>query len=367
MTIDKNRLTPTDSADFTEMSLLRRAIPIAEVFKGRLPSRKELDDINHELGTELATIVLQRTIQQSELHGAFVKDVRGTDPSSLLERIKGLAQKFEVTVVASNLYQSGRKWGDHVDSWRSWARELGFTTESIETRADFSVAENARLIGEFLSHSNHANRIIVTYGQGTSEFRYLLSRRLGHRGPGERRVASERVLSEAPELSRVRGWINVCGSFSGARSSDRALSSLIRRGMANVSMKWQGRNPITLGETATDFPLWREITNIPSQMLVSSLVGLPVGRQVSKPLRDSYQALAKFGPNDGAVLAMDACAQPGLIVPVLGLDQTAADAVLMPMFKRLLIATAVTMTASLAGERARTPGALHSSDSSVET
>lgn len=329
----------TDSPDTNPMSLLRRAIPIAEAFQGRVPLRSELRELTRELGVELATSVFQRAVLNSDLHGPFTREVRAFDLSdrSILSR---LASGFEVTVVASNLYQSGRTWGDHVEEWRGWAREMGFTTDAIATDPRASVAANARHISNHLSETKHPHRILVTYGQGASEFRFLLDRKL--------RRDAESVSRTGNELSTVRAWINVCGSFGGAMASDRLLKGFINRKMNRFEMRLKGRNPLVLDETSTQSPLWKNAPSVPSQMLVASLVGIPLLSQIPAGLITSYREIAQVEPNDGAVAVMDAVAHPGLIVPAPGLSHRAESVVLEPVFRRLLAMTALTMRQSLA-------------------
>jgi len=333
-------ITHVPDEPLSEMGLLYRAIPIVEAFGGRLPLRSELRELTREMGVEFATAVFHRAVLTSELYGPFARDTRAFDLSdrALIAR---LAAGFEVTIVASQLYPCcGRAWGDHVEEWRAWARDLGFTTDVIATRPRASVAANARLISDHLSETRHPHRILVTYGQGTSEFRFLLAKKL-RRDP-------EVVRHGERELNTVRAWISVCGSFGGALSSDRLLKGFFNRRMNRLEMRLRGRNPLTLEETSTESPLWKGSLSVPRQMLVASLVGLPLLSQIPAGLITSYKELARREPNDGAVAALDAVAHPGLVVPVPGLSQRAESHVLEPIFRRLLAMTALTMRQSLA-------------------
>src|SRR5688572_22413986 len=99
-------LRPNSASDLTEGALAYRAAQIAEVFKGRLPSTKELKDLTEELGVELATAVFLRTAQEASGHGPFAREVRAFDLDSL-ENLKTYANQFEVLFIGSNLPQSG--------------------------------------------------------------------------------------------------------------------------------------------------------------------------------------------------------------------------------------------------------------------
>jgi len=318
-------------ADFSEGALAYKASVLAQAFKGRLPTASELKDVCEELGAELATALFLRTLMDSPHHGAFARDVRTFNFASWDPQVTRAAQ-VEVAIVASNLFQSGRQWGDHVDEWRLWARELGFTTEVIETDPRRSIASNARVIFEHLARSPSRRRIIVTYGQGSAEFRYLLHRRL-HRDPNE---------PVPEEIEQIRGWISVCGAFSGASSSRYFQENRVRRLLARLRMKVAGRNPIVLAETSSLFPLWRrplpDVSSLP--LAIASIVAVPTRNQVPAAQQIIFSELAKAAPNDGVVSVTEACAHPGLILAVPGMNHRAANPILEPILKRTLAVVA---------------------------
>lgn len=316
---------PKTIADLNEMALAYRADILADAFRGRIPTAVELANITEELGVEIATAVFLRTLQNAPILGEFARQARSFDFKDW-DGQSVRAARVEVSVIASNLFQADRAWGDHVDEWRAWARDLGFTTEMIETDPRRSVAANARVIFEFLARSPSRPRIIVTYGQGAAEFRYLLHRRV-NRDPQD-------LIPE--EISMIRGWLNVCGAFSGSHSSRYFQENRVRRLLARLRMKVAGRNPIALAETSSTFPLWRRpIPTLPG-LKIASLLGVPYAAQVPVTMQTMYRELAKHQPNDGAVTIGDAMAIPGFLVPVPGMSHRAPSALLEPMFKRTL-------------------------------
>lgn len=310
---------PREAADFNEVALARKAEILLEAFHGRMPTGSELLNISEELGVELATAVYLRALQESNTHGALIRDLRAFE---LNKWNRSAAEGLEVAIVASNFFHSGRRWGDHVEPWRTWASELGFKTDSIDTDPRFSVAANARVILDFLRSDPDTPRLIVSYGQGSAEMRYLLQR-------------------QVKELENVRGWISVCGACDGATSSEIFLEDNLPNLILRLRMKLAGRNPITLTETAPNFPFWRNPMPVPKGMAVVSIVGVPYRWQVAKKLRRLYDRMAAKGPNDGVVSIFDAAAYPGWIVPLSGLDHRASDAVLEPVLKRLFAVLAV--------------------------
>lgn len=320
---------PKSKADFSEVALAHKAGILAQAFMGRLPTTNELKNITEELGIELANAVYLRTLQDSNVHGPFARRVRSFDFAGW-DSLSARTAQIEVAVVASNLFQSGRKWGDHCDDWRMWARDLGFTTELIETDPRRSIASNARVIFEYLARSPNRRRIIVTYGQGSTEFRYLLHRRV-YRDPNEQ-------IPE--EVAQIRGWINVCGAFGGSTVSRYFQENRVRRLLARLRMKVVGRNPISLAETSSLFPLWRRpLPQLPG-LQIASIVGVPYRAQIPPSMALLYDELARSGPNDGVVSVAEASA-PGWIVPVQGMNHRAENGLLEPIFKRTLAALAL--------------------------
>jgi hypothetical protein len=334
-------LKPKSDTDLTEMGLAFRGVQIAEAFRGRLPARKELLDLTQELGVELTTSVFLKTAHEANGHGAFAKEVRGFDfDTDTAGDVRRLASKFELIFIPSNLPMSGRKWGDHIDPWRGWARAVGFKTDDIVTDPQATVSANARAILEYFKKNpakdSSKNRLVVTYGQGASELRLLLHRAWGERGPGVRDFKRD-------ELSCLRGWINVCGSYGGSSWSRHLSSSLLRWWPAAAKLKMQGRNPLVLKETSNDFSMWKSPVKFPEGFLTVNIVGVPLRSQVPAGLYQSYLEIAKRFPNDGLVSVSEAIVPGGLVLPIAGMSHRAEDVKLEPVFRRLLGVLAQTL------------------------
>lgn len=315
------------------MEISLRASQYGGVFEGRLPTSGELQNITEELGLDMATQILLKTIQDSPLHGEFGRRMRSIDPGDASHR-QPEYKTIEVAFVASNHFMSGRKWGDHVEPWRIWARHLGFTTELIETKARFSVAENARVIRDFLTANPHSRRIVVTYGQGTSEFRYLLHRL--------------KTLGAFHETEGLKGWMSVNGTFAGSSFAQYTSERRLRRWNEQMKLRWAGRNPSVMLETASGFGLWRQPAPIAREMTTVSLIGLPQRVQIPNGLHFSYNLLAKSQPNDGVCTFVEAVAHPGFIVPITGMNHRAEEYKLKPHFQRSLMLLGNSIVASIA-------------------
>lgn len=318
----------TSSADLTEIGLRTRATPIMHAFRERLPFPQEMNDIQEHFGVEIATTVFLMALETVPPYASFIRKVRAM-PVAIPMELKEKAKNFEVMVVASNLHQSGFKWGAHVETWTAWARSMGFTTDWVPTDSRASISENARILSRYLLNNPHPNRIIVTYGQGAAELRTLMLNRLGERGHPVERPKTE-------DFAGLRLWLNVCGAYAGAASNKAVLATPFGRLRTALSMKLRGRNPIVLEETMPMAANMRRLPNFPEDMGIVNVIGLPLRSQVPLGFTSSYLELSKKGPNDGVLSLFHMIAHPGLIMPIPAMAHTAPEFKLEPVFKRLL-------------------------------
>ena len=317
------KFRPQSSVDLSEIQLAHKAAPISEAFHGRLPTASELQNVTEELGIELATAFFHRVVMDSDAHGPFNKRLRQYDLD--IEHRPDIAKTFEIAFVASNLPQSRRKWGDHVEVWRKWARELGFTTDDIQTQPRLSITENARIVQEHLLKYPHARRIIVTYGQGASELRLLLEKRI--------RIGN---IDRGAALLSVAAWINICGSVSGSGSSEILSRGIFKNRFHRLSLLLQGRSRHIHLQTSAACKLWERPLVVPKEIFVTNIIGLPMMWQVPIGFRAFYQEMGKLSPNDGVVTAAQSLAHPGVVVPISGMSHKAGNVLLKPVLQRVL-------------------------------
>ena len=302
-----------------DLSLAFQARDLVGFLAGRLPTPDELEIVTREKGVEFATKLLQMAIAHATLHGPFMRHVRSATPLKKGGDKKSL-EPIEVVIVASRSPDAGSAWGGHCAWMRTLARGQGFTTEVIETLERESVSENARLIGQHLMSSSAGRILLVTVGRGTSEFHMLLKKR----GP------------RAPELEKLRAWINVAGSFFGSRLIEAELAGSVSHLKLWFDAFVGRRKFAAVQELSSGFPLWRRPLQTPPSLMLVSAVGLPTKEHLPPGrLRKNHERLSAFGPNDGMVLAMDAIARPGLIFPVTGMGHDVAEAVFRPVLERI--------------------------------
>lgn len=313
----KSPLEPA-GVDGLDLHIAYQSREILRLLAGRLPSREETESLTSEKGLTLATHVLHQAILATQPHSAFIRHVRSTVPRPQ-PRASGVAP-IEVVFVPSVTPELRLAWGAHTKWMRILAREIGFTTDIIETSPRESITGNARLIGSYLESTRAERVIAVTVGRGSTELRLLLQRR----------------GRSSKDLCRLRGWINIGGAFGGSRTvalhlADRSRSVESRLG------HWLRRTSFTaLQEMSCETGIWRERMNVHDRMMIVSVFGLLGADRVPAVLKANFDKLSRFGPNDGGVLAYEAMARPGLLYPVPGLSHLAEEVILGPILQRLL-------------------------------
>ncbi len=331
----------TDS-ELTEVGLLLRATPLADAFEGRLPLLRELLDINEHFGVEIAQTVFGLALDRSATYGKFLRRIRSFDLREFSPNGAGSVeiarQPLEVTFISSSLPVPGRTdlaARFQIETWRSWAREMGFTTDLIETDPRLSLRQNGQLISSYLISNPHQRRLLITYGAGAAEFRSCLASRLGFRG------AADSALADFGELGSIRAWINIAGAYRGASfarlQNESRLVKLKRVLSKSLGLKRVNDRARFWNQLDPRLPAWTVDPVFPREMKVINVVGFPLRTEMPVGLMASHDRLARtIGPNDGAVGLYESVAHPGLIVPVAGMSHRAEALKLEPILKRLL-------------------------------
>ncbi|MCM2282083.1 MAG: hypothetical protein NDI61_09580 [Bdellovibrionaceae bacterium] len=321
-----------DSADHEgfELQFAYQAREILQMLAGRLPLRDEIEALAQEKGVAFASHVLHRSILAAQPHSAFIRHVQSIRPRPQARDVN--RAPIEVVFVPSTQPGLRLRWGAHTTWMRVVARELGFTTDVIETSPRESITGNARVIGDYLQAARAERIILVTMGRGSAEARLLLQRR----------------GRSSKDLHKVRGWINIGGAFGGSRGLSLLLSDRFARAEARAAC-WMKRAKFTaLQELSDETGIWRERLSVHDHLMIVSVFGLLTPDRVPVALRANYDRLSAYGPNDGGVLAYEAMARPGLLYPVMGLSHLGEELVLGPVLQRLL----TSMSASIAqGDR----------------
>lgn len=325
---------PQDSTALTEIGLLRRAMPLADAFKGRLPLAKELQDINLHFGMEIAQSVFTLALDNIPSYSLYARAIRSFDLRTVSsDDFRKAASKFEVTILATTTGIRGQK-DEHVEQWRTWARSLGFTTDVIHTTPNGDLRVNAQEISRHLLSHPHPRRILITLGSGAAELRQLLTMRMGLRGV-------EGSGTGEAELSSLKLWINIAGAYNGSSYAqfinDSFWQKFIRQFAAFTGQRTIEARARRMKQLDPRLPAWRAAPGFPEGLQVVNIVGLAARSEISEGIIASHDRISRTtGPNDGVVGLYESIAHPGFILPVPGLTHRMSPLRIEPILKRVL-------------------------------
>jgi hypothetical protein len=286
-------------------------------------SSEGLRELTAREGCDFATALLHRRIVESERHGPFLRALSKTSENS---RLPGVG----VAIVPGAFHRENPSTGADGRVAREVAEQLGLPVVHIPVSSTGSLAENARLVGDWLLANRKDPLVLVSVSKGGSDLKTALAR------PDAARV-----------FERVVGWVNLCGILDGTPMADWLLSPHLLARANRFVYRIRGRSLDFLTDMrrfpgcALDFPL-----TLPAHLRAAHLVGFPLRRHLHNGLaRRCHARLESFGPNDGSILLADTPHWPGQLCPVWGADhylQPRAD-------ERPLLAALLRAFASSAG------------------
>ena len=285
-------------ADADERELLERV--------ARWDGPRGLDALTPELlreltagaGCDFATALLHRRIVESETHGPFLRGLH-EEPSAAPRK------EVCVAIVPGAFYRENPHTGADGRVAREVAAQLDLPVVVAPVSSTGSLAENARILAEWLPAQSDERLILVSVSKGGSDVKAALAR------PDAARV-----------FEHVTGWLNLCGILDGTPMADWLLSPALLARANRFVYRIRGRSLDFLADMrrypgcALDFPL-----TLPAHLRAVHVVGFPLRRHLRNGLaRRCHTRLAESGPNDGSILLADAPGWPGRLVPVWAAD-----------------------------------------------
>jgi hypothetical protein len=289
-------------------------------------TRPTLARIAAEWGMDFATALLYERLRRSEVHGPFIRriDELLCHPPQELRKIDIL-----VAVAPGAYYRELARSG--ADGWllRQRVAAHGCRTVVIPTRSMGTVAENGRIICDWLSDHAHERILLASLSKGGADVKAALAE------PGA-----------ATAFRPVMAWLNLSGMIDGTPLANWIRGNPFAVLFLRSLCWWKGldfgvNRQIEWGPgSVLDFPLV-----LPPHVQLVNLVGFPLQEHfTSAILHGFHRRIARLGPNDGLVLLADVCALPGLVYPVWGADHN-----LRPAWdiRRLVAALAVYLAETL--------------------
>jgi hypothetical protein len=278
-----------------------------------------LCDIAAREGCDFATALLYHRLTQSPKHGPFI---RGIDAQSAGD-CQGL-RDATLAIVPGACWAEYPHTGADGQRLRAIAGELGIPTELIPVRSFGALADNARIIADWLRQHRSRPVVLVSLSKGAADAKYALAR-----------------PETADAFRHVAVWIDLSGIQFGSLLVGWWQAQWYRRWPLRLLCWYQGYQYRHLQEVdrrpggMLDFDL-----QLPEHLQVVHLVGFPLvggtdARDTGhdnpaqssasslscKLARLTYRRLSPFGPNDaGGNLLGDVVRLPGKIYPVWNAD-----------------------------------------------
>ena len=300
-------------APVDEVELASRAEPHVVLLRGAVPDSGALARLTTERGLDVATMVFYRAVLASAVHGEFVRTVDGQHAKP-----SGRTQGPTLLVVPAMFHRERPDLGGDGHLVAAIAAACGWNARVVPTLSRGSISENARIVREAIDRAGGSPLWLFSLSKGGGEVRRALQESGGN-----------------GNLAHVRGWINVSGIVRGSHFIDHMLGSPARRLRARAFCLALGTSYAGAKELQTTHPYWSGAFQVPPQMSVINLVGVPLGCHVQKGLVGRYRRLGTLGPNDGFVLLPETLILPGLIYPIWGSDHLFRSPQVSPLLYRL--------------------------------
>ncbi len=208
-------------------------------------------------------------------------------------------------IVPGAFYVENPETGADGRDFRMIAARFGCRTDLIPTSSVGTVAENGRVICDWLKRQSEEKIILTSLSKGGADLKMALAE---------------------PDASRafrnVVAWINIGGILHGTP----VVNWLRARTMFTLFLRFrfwlQGHDSRIFYDLdrgpgcALDFPM-----QLPEHLKVIHILGFPLVRHLSnRRSRLWHRRLAALGPNDGFLMLSDMCTLRGQLFPVWGTD-----------------------------------------------
>jgi hypothetical protein len=254
-------------------------------------------------GTDFATALLFDRIVRSAEHGTFIR------------RVNALADDGDTATAANTLlaiapgafYVEFPHTGADGRLLREEAARMGMRSELVPLRSFGRLADNARILTDWLSARPSDERIIlVSLSKGGSDVKTALA------GPAAGRV-----------FRNVAVWINLSGLLRGTPLADWVFRNQLRTLWFRLLLWWRGYDFAVIRELSygPGTPLAGDL-RLPRHLRAMHVVGFPLERHLTNALaRRCSRRVKSLGPNDGAgIVLADVARIAGSVYPVWGAD-----------------------------------------------
>ena len=295
--------SPNDRTAQRDDQLLRRArLPVQHWHPAQLDA--QLQSIQREHGTSLATAWLYQTLCQHPEHREFISQFQ----SAPLPTATDGSFPLMVCIVPGAFYREHPRTGAGGARLREQLHLLGISTQVIPIRSTGTLAENSQIIRRYLSEHTDQPLAIISLSKGSADIKCAMR-------------------DEPSAFANVRLWYSISGTLSGAQLVDwvqqRAWARLVNRFYFRMTRRDQRFfSDLAYGSRGElNFPLC-----LPDGMTLVHVAGFPLRHHTRTRLaRVWYRRFEPFGPTDSAIRLGDLLHLPGYVLPVWGVDHYFKD------------------------------------------
>ncbi|MEM7182277.1 MAG: hypothetical protein AAF518_15285 [Spirochaetota bacterium] len=212
-----------------------------------------------------------------------------------------LSEKLRFLVIPGMFYEDNPNVGANGEYPRAVAKSLGIAEGLIAVGQDNTVEANAQIICRYLQRDRMAGSIIIgSISKGTADMK----------------VALQRCGQEA-FFRKVRAWI----SFSGISQGTYLVNYLEQDWWASLEVRyyfWKNNYSYQALQSlrVTSYSVLQEKMNIPKSLLLVNILGVALENAVTNRAKPMYQALSRYGPNEGMNLLAHSYVSQGVSYPI---------------------------------------------------
>ncbi len=283
-----------------DAALLAEAAACAELTRLDDITADNLAEVSRRYGLDFATALLYDRVVNSARCGWRADPALGPNG-----HVPCTLERYPWAIVPGAFYRENAQSGADGAALLSAGKSLATQATLIPTRSFGSLADNTKIIRDWLTSHPHESTVLISLSKGSREVRDLL---------------------DAPDaeqtFANVRLWINLTGLVSGSPLVHWLLAKPWRSWGVR-SMFWLRRYPFgTVAELDRTPELLKRPLILPHTTQAVHVVGFPCGHHLSSGLmRRGRRRLAHLGPSDGAgIILADVLNWPGTIVPIWGAD-----------------------------------------------
>ncbi len=280
----------------------------------RVPSQKELLQIQKETDIDHATMAINLALKSSLRYGPFIQKIKEQ------KLIKRTTEKKDLLwgLVPAMLYKAHPEVGAGGEHILSVGKELNLRVERIPVGEKAGVITNAHLIKKWMDDHPNEKIGMITMSKGSLDFRYAWD-----------------YLFTDEDKARIQMWLNLSGFANGAGLANLLLRTWKSRLMIYLAQKYVGLERYVVRECQTDYPAWKNQFEIAPHVKVYSFFPLPLTSHVQTSLMGRYKKISQLGPNDGLTDSYRSIYWEGEAFPLWGADHFCRTADMVPTIYKL--------------------------------